>query len=347
MALWLTRSGGHCQYEAKFLDENRIYLTWSGLDRNLGPLNTPAEVHKTLKDVYPQDSIGRRRQNAGQLFAFAQKMAPGDWVAMPSKRKTVHIGEIAGPYTFEPRAENPYYHYRAVRWLETDIPRTNFDQDILNSLGAFTTICQIKRNDAEARVRAMKDNGWKATGTMPRVVSDDEEDSDELTTNLDIEQVARDQIARHLYAKYAGHGLEDLVEAVLKAQGYTTHHSSKGPDGGVDILAAPDTLGFGRPRICVQVKSQTSPLERTVLDQLVGRMQQVGADQGLLVCWGGFKTSILREVSQTFFKVRLWDQSDLIDNFLAAYERLDEDIRAEIPIKRIWAMTMTERDEEE
>ena len=36
-----------------------------------------------------------------------------------------------------------------------DIPRSNFDQDLLYSLGAFLTICEVKRNDAEKRIRAM------------------------------------------------------------------------------------------------------------------------------------------------------------------------------------------------
>jgi len=131
------------------------------------------------------------------------------------------------------------------------------------------------------------------------------------------------------------------------AQGFSTHHSGKGPDGGIDILAAPDTLGFGHPRICVQVKSQTTPLERPVLDQLVGTMQHVGADQGLLVCWGGFKKTVLPEVPRLFFKVRLWDQNDLIDHFLANYDKLDEDLRAELPLKRVWTVASHDSDEKE
>lgn len=351
MALWLNRSGRHCEHEGKFLEDNRIYLTWGGLNRDLGSLRTRANLLTVLEEVYPKFTHGHRVQNSGQIWAFARKMAPGDWVAVPSKRKTIHIGEIAGDYTFHPKAENPYYHSRAVKWLATDIPRTNFDQDILNSLGAFTTVCQIKRNDAEARVRAMKANDWKSTGAKPRPVApvngEDDETVEPAETDLDLEQIARDQIARHIYAKFAGHGLESLVQAILDAQGFTTFRSDKGADGGVDLLAAPDTLGFGHPRICVQVKSQATPLERPVLDQLVGTMQQVGADQGLLVCWGGFKPTVMREVRRLFFKVRLWDQSDLIGQFLAVYDKLDEDLRAEVPLKRVWAVASQEQQGED
>ena len=134
---------------------------------------------------------------------------------------------------------------------------------------------------------------------------------------------------------------------ISKAQGFTTYHSDKGADSGKDILAAPDTLGFGRPRICVQVKSQDTALESPVLDQLVGTMQDVQADQGLLVCWGGFKPTIKREASRLFFKVRLWDQNDLIDHFLSNYDKFDEDLRAELPLKRIWTAASAEEENTE
>lgn len=352
MALWLTRSGKHGQHEKKFLADNRIYLTWGGLNHDLGRVADRPALTELLEKVYPNFTRSHLANNCGQLWAFAHRMKPGDWVAMPSKSKTVHIGEIAGKYVFDGKAESPYNHYRTVKWLETDIPRTNFDQDILNSLGAQGTVGEIKRNDSDARVRAMQANDWESVGAKPKLitVTDDEEDevTDEASTvQLDLEQIGRDHIARTIYGKYASHGLEDLVEAILNAQGFTTHHSDKGSDGGIDILAAPDTLGFGRPRICVQVKSQTGALERPVFDQLVGTMQHVGADQGLLVCWGGFKPTIHKVAPQNFFKVRLWDQNDLIDQFLAVYDKLDEDLRAEIPLKRIWAIANPEDDEKD
>ncbi len=345
MALWLCRTGRHGEHEAKFLDDDRIYLTWGGLDRDLSNITDMKALYNLLGEVYPKFTHAHRVQNSGQIWSFVRRMAPGDWVAVPSKRKTIHIGEITGAYSFTTAGPNPYYHYRDVKWLQRDIPRTNFDQDILNSLGACTTVCQVKRNDSEARIRAMQGNNWKSAGVKPKAIAVDEEDetTDETATaNLDLEQIGRDQIARLIYSKYASHGMEDLVEAILIAQGFTTHHSEKGSDGGVDILAAPGTLGFGQPRICVQVKSQDTPLERAVLDQLVGTMQNVGAEQGLLVCWGGFKPTVKRELPRQFFKVRLWDQNDLIDEFLANYDKLDEDLRAELPLKRIWTVAEAE-----
>ena len=41
-------------------------------------------------------------------------------------------------------------------------------------------------------------------------------------------------------------------------------------------------------------------MDSPTLNQLIGSMQNVQADQGLLVAWGGFKTSVDREVATQF-----------------------------------------------
>ena len=89
---------------------------------------------------------------------------------------------------------------------------------------------------------------------------------------LDLERLSKDQIATLIGRKFRGHEMARLVDAVLKAQGYTTFVSPPGPDKGVDILAAPGPLGFGKPRICIQVKSQDSPVDSPTLNQLIGSM---------------------------------------------------------------------------
>ena len=64
-------------------------------------------------------------------------------------------------------------------------------------------------------------------------------------------------------------------------------------------------------------------------------MQNVQASIGLLVSRGGFKSSVDREKATQFFRVRLWDQGDRINQVLEHHDKLDEDIRAELPRKRI------------
>ena len=133
-------------------------------------------------------------------------------------------------------------------------------------------------------------------------------------------------------------GLARLVAAILNAQGYTTHLSPEGPDKGIDILAGAGPLGFGPPKICVQVKSGADTTDMATVNQLIGAMQNVHADQGLFVAWSGYKISVDRERAIQFFRVRLWDQQDLMEQLFTYYGRLDENIRAELPLKRIWTV---------
>ena len=153
-----------------------------------------------------------------------------------------------------------------------------------------------------------------------------------------MEEYDLDLIRQHIARKFKGHRLAYLVEAILHAEGYFTYRSPEGPDGGVDILAGRGPLGFDEPRLAVQVKSGDAPVGGPELNQLRGAMGKLNARVGLLVSWGGFKGAAEKEKAQSFFEIRLWDANDLIQALLANYERLPDDIQAEIPLKRIWIL---------
>ncbi len=341
MALWLVRAGKYGEHEARFLDDKRIYLTWEGLAADLSAAKTYEDIKAIMQAHYPGEVPRRLGNWSGQVWAFVLAMKPGDWVVVPRKAKgTIAVGEIVGDYRHDAAAKPPYRHYREVRWLDTDVPRSAFDQDLLYSFGAIMTICEVKRNDAEKRVRAMARAGWRpvpvsVAAAVPAGPADAQAPE---SGEVDLEQLARDAIAKVIIQKFKGHGMARLVEAVLKAQGLTTYLSPEGPDKGIDILAASGAFGFDRPRICVQVKSGDTPADRPEFTQLIGAMQSVQADQGLFVAWAGFKPTVLKEVPTHFFKVRLWNGNELIEQLLANYDRLDDDVKAELPLKRIWTL---------
>lgn len=340
MSLWVVRTGKHGQHEQRFLESGRIYLTWDGFDRNLGKVGDQAELTNAIREVYPDAPLGRARNNAAQMWTFAQRMKVGDWVLVPSKQKAaIHVAEVVGRYDFDKSAEDPYFHSRKVKWIAKDLPRSVFDQDLLYSFGAIMTIFGVTRNDAEQRVRTMAKAGWQP-GLKAK--TSDPELEEAIEEEVDLEVAARDQIAKLIIRKYKGHGLELLVKGVLEAQGYTTYRSPTGADKGVDLLASPGPLGFGEPRICVQVKSSDDAVDAPTVNQLIGTMQNVSAQQGLFVSWGGFKSSVYKEIPAQFFRVRLWDQKALIEQLLIHYEQLDPDLRADLPLKRIWAVSQAE-----
>lgn len=264
---------------------------------------------------------------------------------MPLKtRAAIAIGEITGDYTYRPDRGTDAPHVRTVRWLRTDIPRTNFDQDLLFTFGSSMTFSRAERNNAEQRIRRIVDLPTITT-TQSISTSSTAAPVAESTEEQDIEQHARDQIVGYIGRKFRSHDLTRLVEAVLRAQGFITRRSDPGPDGGVDILAGTGPMGFELPRICVQVKSSDSPADVSVYRGLKGTMQSFGAEQGLLMSWGGFKESVRREAQTDFSRVRLWDSNDLLDAVIAVYEGLGEEMQAELPLKRVWTMALAQSDD--
>jgi restriction system protein len=205
------------------------------------------------------------------------------------------------------------------------------------------TICRIQRNDAEARVKAMATRGWKPESvkdSAPRTpaglqgTTDSEEAAE--AANVNLEELAADRIERLIEARFKGHVLALLVEAILQAEGYTTYRSPEGADGGADILAGGGELGFGKPQICVEVKSGSDPVDRPTVDKLIGAGQKFGAETCLFVSWGGFRPNVQKELARDFFRVRLWSRKDLLEKLFIHYDRLPEEIRLALPLKRVW-----------
>ncbi|MFC1890857.1 restriction endonuclease [Thermodesulfobacteriota bacterium] len=344
MSIWLIRAGGSGEYESKFLSENRVYVTWDGYSEDLSQFSSQEELRTSLATYYPNEKLGTIKNWSSQIWPFAHRMEIDDWVVLPSKKKgSIHFGKLKGNYVFHPKGPDPYFHSRQIEWFATDIPRSNFDQDLLYSFGAFMTICRISRNNAEQRIYDMSKNGWKSqVSSITTIPIEELEESTEGISGTDVERYAKDQIVKFIEARFAGHGMARLVEAILEAKGFFTYRSPEGPDKGVDLLAASGPLGFDGPSICVQVKSGDTPVDRPTLDQLVGAMQNFGADRGLLVSWAGFKSSVDKEVPAQFFRVRLWDQDQLIDELLECYPKLNEELKAELPFKRVWSIAHTE-----
>ena len=132
-----------------------------------------------------------------------------------------------------------------------------------------------------------------------------------------------------------------LVEKVLNSQGYTTYRSPEGPDYGIDIVAAHGPLGFGHPRIVVKVKSTDTPVDRATVESTHGAMQNVRLTKG---------SSFLGRVE--VFR-RQGEGSAVLSRTVLGrtvahrrnsehYDNLDEDLRAELPLKRIWTVAQVE-----
>ena len=256
MTLWLVRAGSRGEHEQNFLDEGRVYVAWEGLDVDLSELADRQALIRVLEERFPDEKAKALVNWSSQVWPFVKDMAQGDWVVMPSKLQSgLYFGELTSEYHYEAAGPNPYYHWRSVNWFSGLIPRTVFPQVLLYSFGAFMTICRIQRNDAEARVRTMAANKWQpesVASSAPRTPASSQGGSgnDEAAdaANVNLEELAADQIERLIEARFKGHELASLVEAILQAEGYTTYRSPAGADGGAETCLFVSWSGF-RPNV--------------------------------------------------------------------------------------------------
>ena len=332
MSLWVVRGGKFGEYENRFINSQKVYLTRDGFKTDLNKLSTKADLRTKLDDIYPSQASMKLSSWSDQIWSFVHEIQIKDWIVVPSKLSPVlHVGEVLGDYLYEKNADDPYFHSKQIKWIEKDIPRGHFPTDVLYNLGGFKDVFNI--DQIEQVFQTMGENDWAATK------QDDSsyDQSNELIALL--QDISRDQIAQLIHNKFRGHRLAKLVKAIMEAKGYSTHMGSSDESGGdLDLLAAKGGMGFDHDsRICIQVKSDDTPV--ATLDKFLGTMNTVGANYGLLVSWGGFKSNVEQERSKEFFKVRLWNQNDLIDQVLIHYEELDNYIKGEIPLKSFWTVS--------
>ena len=326
MSVWLCRAGKYGEHEARFLEENKIFYTFEEIDIPLSTFGSRRDLQEYFIKVAPTIKENAARVYAGQVYVFCNEMAVGDWVITPSKTSPglLRFAEISGEYIFDGGAEDNYRHARPVKWF-TEMRREQFEPDIQSALGALMTICKIKQEERIKCIVSLPPNDANNKKIF-------------AMSNQNLELLSLDTISEYIIQNYKGHGLARVIEAILKAKGFTVFRGPKGADHGVDLLASSGSLGFASPKICVQIKSTEDAIERVVLDQLIGTMANVGAEYGLLVSWGGFKSSIIRDIPMQFFKVRLWSRIEIINELLKCYEMLDEELKQEIPLKRIWIL---------
>jgi restriction system protein len=353
----LVRAGKHGEAEQLALDESVVGIGWPNLG-DLTGVSSRDEVLDRLRDSYSQDGEKRLLNFASQVWAFVERIEVGDLVVLPLKSTpAIAIGRVTSNYRHAPLNPPNASHVRDVEWLRTDLPRSSVGQDLLYSLGAFMTVCEVKRNSAADRLSALavngkdpgaasfikpKPTGSASAGPPASATDDDDEGLSEDTAPVDIEQLATDRIRAFIAERFTGHDLARLVEAVLRARGLFTYRSPAGADGGIDVLAGGGALGMDAPKICVQVKAGDSPVDVKIVRELHGVLTSVQADQGLLVAWAGLTKPAEAEVRSQFFRIRAWTADDVIRAVIETYDRLPDEIQAELPLKRIWTVVLDE-----
>ena len=153
--------------------------------------------------------------------------------------------------------------------------------------------------------------------------------------NLDLlESTARDGIQKFFAAK-GPYEFQEMVAALLRAMGYHTPFvAPKGKDGGIDIIAYVDPLGAQTPRIKVQVKHKPgTAIGAGDVRALLGVLRQ--GDIALFVTSGTFSPDAKNTGTNSREFIRLIDGDEFIDMWLEYYDKMSDDDKNMLPLKRI------------
>lgn len=273
--------------------------------------------------------------HAGTLFKFVHEMQAGDIVIYPSKHdRIVNIGRISGETHYEQDDPDNYPNRRAVTWLG-HFPRNDFSQSALNEIGSAVTLFRVRRHAAEFMAQVGLAAPQPNLAAQAIDIAEDATDDDTATVAVSrqAEETTGDFVIRRIMANLSGYQFEEFVAHLLECMGYTARVTQKSGDGGVDVIAHMDALGFQPPIVKVQCKRMTSQTARPDVDQLLGTLGE--GEFGLYVNLGSYSRGAV-ELERNRAKLRLIDGEQFVEMVLENYVRLSPRYRSLIPLKQIF-----------
>ncbi len=322
--VWGIHGGRAGDADALFLRKNLVGLGWPELG-DLSRLPGNREAFKAAAEAcFPDRNPGNIRNCAGQLFRFLHEMRVGDLVVYPSRRdRMVHVGRVTGDYRFVRDDMGAYPNRRSVEWLR-HMPRTRFSQGALYEIGSALSFFQVRSYADEFT----SDSDAAAVAAVVNAA-----DPSVAAVTEDIEETTRDFVLKRLARDLKGHPLAAFVGHLLEAMGYRVRVAPEGPDGGVDIVAHRDDLGFEPPIIKVQVKSTEGSVGEPVVASLCGKVGE--KECGLFVTLGTF-TAQARRLADGRSNIQLVDGARLVDLVFLHYDSFNALYKGMIPLKRVY-----------
>ena len=169
---------------------------------------------------------------------------------------------------------------------------------------------------------------------------DEEESTEEIAEkdnswSLDLlESNAREGIKHYIVSK-SPYEFQDLVAALLRAMDYHTPFvAPKGKDGGIDIIAYLDPLGARTPRIKVQVKHKPDTAIGAAEVRALSGVLKTG-DIALFVTSGTYSSDARNAASGSDKFIRLIDGNDFIEMWQEYYDKMSDEDKNMLPLKRI------------
>lgn len=305
------------------VDQGYITIGW----HNMGDLSKLERTREAFKDKFRQKDktakIGAIPVQAGVLFRFANDMQIGDLVAYPSKTdRMIHIGKVTSDYQYLPDAPCKCPHRREVQWL-IHVSRSEFSQSALHEIGSAITLFSIT-NNADEFLAAF---AGEATG------ANDVDDESVEEVSIQVEESTEDFIIKRLKSKLTPYEFEKFIAHLLTRMGFFARVTQQSADGGIDIIAHKDELGFEPPIIKVQCKQTLETVGRPKVQELHGAIEN--GEHGLFVTLGVYSTEA-RTFERAKPNLRLIDGPALVDMIYNHYEHFEPRYQMLLPLKHTY-----------
>ena len=323
--LWVVRAGRKAAYLAHFLSEGLVAIGW-GRGGPIGPNNSDEDLRRRFEEAYPEDKPGTRASSVAQVKRFVREVEVGDTVVTydPETRQ-YHMGQVGTDATISTRTVDNlerHEYVRKVKW-EGTVSRDDLSTTTRNSLGAISTLFKPSDNASTEMLRLF-------AGEDQTPQSAETDSSQILQEYIDkSDEFIGDQIAKLDWDQ-----LQELVAGIVRAMGYRTKVSKPGPDRGVDVFASPDGLGLEEPRIFIEVKHREGTIGAQGIRSFLGGRRD--GDRCLYVSTGGFSKEARYEAERSQIPLTLIAMPELRALFVDYYESLDSEIRALVPLRKVY-----------
>lgn len=328
MPMWMVRAGQGAGYIEEFETRSLVAVGWSDLGDVAPGLSRDKLIQRFYDSGFASGNRYKVAAGAGQLWRFLNEIEVDDDVVTydPNARHYL-VGTIDSAPRWDPDQIEALPRVRGVTW-HRKVDRDALSASARNSLGAISTLFRVPDDVAAEILGVMSDvvvevpTGSFDAGAQPEDLFDDAR-----ARGLEF---IKDRITR-----MDGDEFEHLVAGLLRAMGYKTRVSPKGPDRGQDIIASPDGLGLEPPRIIVECKHRTKTAMGApdIRSFLGGRHPD---DKGLYISTGGFTREAKYEADRASINIALMDFDALVEAIVENYENFDVEARALLPLGRVY-----------
>jgi len=278
---------GRGGYVADEFARGYVAIGWARVG-DITRATTPAEVRNAYIHAYPEAKPGEIGNAVAMINKFRATIKIGDQILSydPSRREYM-VGKVTGDYTFNPEAVRDHPHVRRVEWGGR-VSRDRLKVRSRNTLGSTLTLFSVPEdvvNDVSEALNAQ--NQDKVIETFVAA----EEEREQLEESREDTEARALELIKDRLLRLDPEQMEHLVAALLRAMGYRTRVTPKGPDRGVDVFASPDGLGFQEPRIKVEVKHRRgTTIGSQEIRSFLGGLRP--GDRGLYVSTGGTRKRV-------------------------------------------------------